>query len=266
MFVVMSLGATEEQLNAVRSLILEEGLTPHENRGGARIVIAVLGEGGAWLDRLGDRLSVAAGRRVGDADQSPVQADVARVPPRGHGRPGRRRRDRRRLARRSWPARAPSSRASSCSRPRTRSRRPARPCCAAARSSRGPARTRSRAWASQGLRLLAEARERTGPAGGHRGDGAGPGRARRRVRRHPPDRRPQHAELLAPHGGRPDRPAGPPQARPRRARSRSGSWPPSTSCSSGNPNVILCERGIRTFETATRATRSTSPPCRCCTS
>ena len=30
----------------------------------------------------------------------------------------------------------------------------------------------------------------------------------------------------------------------------------------GNPNVILCERGIRTFETAT-ATRSTSTPSRC---
>ena len=43
MFVVMSLGASEEALNAVRSLILEEGLTPHENRGAAGTVIAVLG-------------------------------------------------------------------------------------------------------------------------------------------------------------------------------------------------------------------------------
>ncbi len=46
MFVVMAVEATEEQLNAVRGAILEEGLTPHENRGGARIVVAVLGEGG----------------------------------------------------------------------------------------------------------------------------------------------------------------------------------------------------------------------------
>ena len=35
------------------------------------------------------------------------------------------------------------------------------------------------------------------PAGHHRGDGAEPGRHRRRVRRHPPDRHPEHAELLA---------------------------------------------------------------------
>ena len=29
----------------------------------------------------------------------------------------------------------------------------------------------------------------------------------------------------------------------------------------GNENVILCERGIRTFERATPATRWTCPPC-----
>ena len=61
MFVVMSLGASEEALNAVRSLILDEGLTPHENRGAAGTVIAVLGEGGARLDRLGARLTAMAG-------------------------------------------------------------------------------------------------------------------------------------------------------------------------------------------------------------
>ena len=33
----------------------------------------------------------------------------------------------------------------------------------------------------------------------------------------------------------------------------------------GNPNVVLCERGIRTFETATRNT-STSRPWPCSTS
>ena len=61
MFVVMAVGATEEQLNAVRGAVLEEGLTPHENRGGAHIVVAVLGEGGAWVERLADRLSVLPG-------------------------------------------------------------------------------------------------------------------------------------------------------------------------------------------------------------
>jgi 3-deoxy-7-phosphoheptulonate synthase len=58
MFVVMTVGATEAELNAVRSMVLEEGLTPHENRGGARVVIAILGEGGARLERLGDRLGI----------------------------------------------------------------------------------------------------------------------------------------------------------------------------------------------------------------
>jgi 3-deoxy-7-phosphoheptulonate synthase len=61
MFVVMAVGATEEQLNAVRSLVLEEGLTPHENRGGARVVVAVLGEAGAWVEHLADRLEVLPG-------------------------------------------------------------------------------------------------------------------------------------------------------------------------------------------------------------
>ncbi len=60
----------------------------------------------------------------------------------------------------------------------------------------------------EALRYLAEARERTGPAGHHRGDGAQPGRHRRRVRRHPADRHAEHAELLAPRrpsGGSPGR-------------------------------------------------------------
>src|SRR5512136_2979370 len=61
MFVVMAVGATEEQLNAVRGAVLEAGLTPHENRGGARVVVAVLGEGGAWVERVADRLSTLPG-------------------------------------------------------------------------------------------------------------------------------------------------------------------------------------------------------------
>ncbi len=45
----------------MRGAVLEEGLTPHENRGGARVVVAVLGEGGAWVERLAERLSVLPG-------------------------------------------------------------------------------------------------------------------------------------------------------------------------------------------------------------
>ena len=61
MFVVMTVEATEEQLNAVRGAILEEGLTPHENRGGARVVVAVLGEGGTWAEHLAERLTLLPG-------------------------------------------------------------------------------------------------------------------------------------------------------------------------------------------------------------
>ena len=70
----------------------------------------------------------------------------------------------------------------------------------------------------EGLRYLAEARERTGLPVDHRGDGAVAGRHRRRVRRHPPDRHPQHAELLAAAGDGSRRPAGDAQARLRRDR------------------------------------------------
>ena len=91
-------------------------------------------------------------------------------------------------------------------------------------------------------------------AGRHRGAELGGGGGRRALRRHAADRRPEHAEL---------HPA------PRRQRGAA-----SRSCSSeerartieewlmaaeyilaeGNPNVVLCERGIRTFERATRHT------------
>ncbi len=95
---------------------------------------------------------------------------------------------------------------------------------------------------------------RDGPAGRHRGDGARQGRARRRARRHPPDRRPQRAELLA-----------------AQARGRDAASPCSSSAACPRPSRSGCSRrstcwraairtsscasaGIRTFETATRFT------------
>ena len=69
----------------------------------------------------------------------------------------------------SWPDPARSSRASSCSRRRAGSSARAPRSCAAARSSHAPPRTRSRASDVEGLKLLAEAREETGPAHRHRG-------------------------------------------------------------------------------------------------
>jgi 3-deoxy-7-phosphoheptulonate synthase len=61
MFVVMSVGATEEELNAVRGAVLEEGLTPHENRDGRATVIAVLGEGSSRLARVAAHLATLPG-------------------------------------------------------------------------------------------------------------------------------------------------------------------------------------------------------------
>ena len=52
-----------------------------------------------------------------------------------------------------------------------------------------------------GLKILAEARAETGPAGGHRGDRSVARRAGGRVRRRPADRHAQRAELRAARGG-----------------------------------------------------------------
>ena len=98
MFVVMAVGASEAEILGVKSQILAEGMTPFDHVGAERTVIAVVGEIGARKPVLIDRLSALSGRRVGHPDQPAVQADVARIPPRGHRDPGPRRGDRRRVA------------------------------------------------------------------------------------------------------------------------------------------------------------------------
>ena len=117
---------------------------------------------------------------------------------------------------RSWPGRARSRAATSSW------RRPTAVAAGGATILRGGAfKPRTSPYSFQGLGVEGAALPGRGPradrpAGHHRGDGAEPGRHRRRVRRHPPGRRPEHAELLAAHGGRPGRPAGHAQARLRR--------------------------------------------------
>jgi 3-deoxy-7-phosphoheptulonate synthase len=61
MFVVMRTGATEAEVNGVKGLILAEGLTPFENAGPERTVIAVVGEIGRRRDQLRARLEATAG-------------------------------------------------------------------------------------------------------------------------------------------------------------------------------------------------------------
>lgn len=61
MLIAMSVGATEEQIENVRSHILAEGLTPHESRGMERVVIGVVGDVGPRKEQVMSRLSALPG-------------------------------------------------------------------------------------------------------------------------------------------------------------------------------------------------------------
>ena len=61
MLVAMSVGATEEELDNVRSVIRSEGLTPHESHGMERVVIGVVGNVGARKERVMNRLQALPG-------------------------------------------------------------------------------------------------------------------------------------------------------------------------------------------------------------
>jgi 3-deoxy-7-phosphoheptulonate synthase len=61
MFVVMRTGAGEAEVNGVKGLILAEGLTPFENAGADRTVIAIVGEIGKRRESLQARLEATPG-------------------------------------------------------------------------------------------------------------------------------------------------------------------------------------------------------------
>ena len=61
MFVVMAVGAGEEEINAVKAQVLAEGLHPHESPGTDRVVIAVVGDVGPRKQVLMNRLSALSG-------------------------------------------------------------------------------------------------------------------------------------------------------------------------------------------------------------
>ena len=77
MFVVMAASATEAEINAVKSHILAEGLTPYDHEGTERVVIAVVGEIGPRKPVLMSRLEALPGVETGHPDQPAVQADLA---------------------------------------------------------------------------------------------------------------------------------------------------------------------------------------------
>ena len=215
MFVVMARTATEAELLGVKSQILAEGLTPFDHVGAERTVIAVVGEIGGRKPVLLDRFGALPGVEsvtpisrpfkltsrefkpedtvirvldavIGDGSLTMMAGPVLGREPRPAVRDGRRGQGgrghgpaRRRVQAADQPVRLPG---------------PGR---------RGPALPRRGARADRA-------------ADHHRGHGAVPGGHRRRVRRHPPDRHPEHAELLAAARRRAGRPAGDAQARLRR--------------------------------------------------
>ena len=61
MLVVMSVGATEEQVEAVRQHIIDDGLTPHESRGEQRVIIGVVGDVGPRKEQVMSHLAVLPG-------------------------------------------------------------------------------------------------------------------------------------------------------------------------------------------------------------
>ena len=61
MLVVMEVGATDEQIEGVRRHIEADGLTPHESRGEQRVVIGVVGEVGQRKEQIMGHLAVLPG-------------------------------------------------------------------------------------------------------------------------------------------------------------------------------------------------------------
>ena len=61
MIIVMTVGATEQEANDVRDQIRALELTPHDNYGTERVVIAVLGDVGPVRDHLMSKLSSMPG-------------------------------------------------------------------------------------------------------------------------------------------------------------------------------------------------------------
>ena len=162
MFVVMARTATEAEILGVKSHILAEGMTPVRPRRPGAGRHRRRRRGGTAQAGTHEPPGGPAGRRDDHPDLAAVQADLARVPPRGHRHPRPRRGDRRRRA-------DGDGRALLRGEPRSadgdggRGRRPrARPSCAAARSSRGRRPTAFQGLGVEALRYLAEARDRTG--------------------------------------------------------------------------------------------------------
>ena len=263
MLVVMSVGATEEQVQEVRRHIEADGLTPHESRGEQRVVIGVVGDVGLRKEQVMSHLAVLPGVesvtpiskpfKLTSRDFHPADTvisvgrhDHRRGSLTHHGRPL--------LGGEPRPAAAHGRR-----RRRRRGHHPARRRLQAAHEPLllpGPGHGR-RALPGGGARAHR-------PAHRHRGHGAVPGGESWRST--PTSCRSARATCrttrcswrsAAPSGRSCSSAASPPP-------SRSGSWPPSTS-SPRATRTSSSASGASARSRPTRATRWTWRPCRCCT-
>ena len=212
MFVVMTVGASEAEILGVKSQILAEGLTPFDNVSAGRTVIAVVGEIGARKPALLERFAALPGVASVTPISRPFKLTSREFHPDdtvirvldtviGDGS----------LTMMAGPCSVES-------RDQLFETADAVAAAGATILRGGAFKPRTSPYAFQGLGVEGAALPGRGAradraAGHHRGDGAEPGRHRRRVRGHPPDRHPQHAELLAAARLRAGRPAGHAQAR-----------------------------------------------------
>ena len=197
MIVVMAIGASEAEILGVKSQILAEGMSPYDHAGAERVVIAVVGEVGPKKQVLASRLAALPGVESVTPISRPFKLTSREFHPEdtvirvldaviGDGS----------LTMMAGPCSVESR--DQLLRDGRGGRRPrARPILRG-----GAFKPRTSPYAFQGLGRRGTPLPRGGArahraAGDHRGDGAEPGRHRRGVRRHPPDRRTQHAELLA---------------------------------------------------------------------
>ena len=150
MFIVMSARATDAEINAVKGVILAEGLQPHVNPGSERVVIALVGDVGPRRQSLMSRFEAMAGvesvtpisrpyklaSREFHPEDTVIEVGDVRIGDGvadGHGA------DPARSRAATWPLETAQAVAAAG----------AHESCAVARSSRVPARTRSRASASR---------------------------------------------------------------------------------------------------------------------
>ena len=228
MIVVMKSDASMSEIRASSRRLESMGSEPRPTHGAERTIIGIID---ARDEATSACVASAAGRRAGDAHHQGLQDGEPRVPARAHG--GHAWTACRSAARSSssWPVPArwkPREQVDVGGARRCAPRRVAS--CAAAPSSRARRPTASRGWARRACRSCSRPGRETGlpivtevitpdlvPLVSA-------------LRRHPADRRAQHAELRAARGGGQGAQAGPAQARHDVHDRGAAAWPPSTSC------------------------------------